>query len=472
MKTEGEFRYTNGAVINWNIKNERKDLVSRHEAEHMYLYNSTTFGMLILMLEKNRDFHEKSEWLHKELHLYMNRMQERIAVNIENLDTYAQKGESAFAEAIDDLKNRNRTYYNYFRKLCCINGRVHSEEDAFEAINILHGLGVLALNINLDDIPFEEMNSSKDLQRFLGQQDNAQKYIPNIRFDNLVDALFRGNVKLDKLETVIKGTINAEIDDLDQIKKIAENKASKIISDSIIYERLLQRISTVGTYRMKISGENIEHLLNMPIDLDRKEKANFVNENIEDFIDRLKKEQYKESIVFLPHSMGGFEDLHMISMLDEKSKKSYCTAVLNEEIFLQAINQIPQHLVFIQTKLFGNLKSRIMGLAQRLPIFIVLENSIYYGLEFIKENFKYGYYTYLKKENYDTLVVWRRNYIFIAFIMQNAKKNLDNIFSEYGLNYLPYEEATIDKEKVEQVTEVSMENMILSKNYVEHTRRN
>ena len=145
---------------------------------------------------------------------------------------------------------------------------------------------------------------------------------------------------------------------------------------------------------------------------------------------------------------------------------------LNEEIFLQAINQIPQHLVFIQTKLFGNLKSRIMGLAQRLPIFIVLENSIYYGLEFIKENFKYGYYTYLKKENYDALVVWRRNYIFIAFIMQNAKKNLDNIFSEYGLNYLPYEEAPIDKEKVEQVTEVSMENMILSKNYVEHTRRN
>jgi len=57
MGTEGEFNYTNGALIESSIVEERKDAVCRHEEEHGILYTTTTFGQLILMLEKNALFH-------------------------------------------------------------------------------------------------------------------------------------------------------------------------------------------------------------------------------------------------------------------------------------------------------------------------------------------------------------------------------------------------------------------------------
>lgn len=64
-------------------------------------------------------------------------------------------------------------------------------------------------------------------------------------------------------------------------------------------------------------------------------------------------------------------------------------------------------------------------MAKKLLIYICLDSSISYRLDFVRCNFKRGYYTYFKQENYDVLVVWRRDYIFIAYIVELAKREID-----------------------------------------------
>ena len=110
MNAEGEYRFSNGGVINHKLEEGRKEAVSRHEAQHAELYTTTTFGQLTIMLEKNAMFHEKSNWLYKELFNYMNRMQERISVNVEYLDIFSEKGEEKYLEMIEKLKLKEGGY--------------------------------------------------------------------------------------------------------------------------------------------------------------------------------------------------------------------------------------------------------------------------------------------------------------------------------------------------------------------------
>ncbi len=453
-------------MINYNNETDRIASVCRHEAQHAELYTTTTYGQLVLMMEKNALFHEKSKWVYEVLFTYMNRMQERIAVNIENLNVFFNTNKEEYIKAVENLKEKNTKYYNYFRKLCCINGRVRTEDDAGQAIEILRAIGRMALNIRIDEIPIEDMDEPKDMQRFFGEGDNATKYVPNKRFDIIINALFRNNGKNNDIEFILAGGIDAEDDNIEYIHSTAEEKAKKILKGSIIYDRLVKRIATVGTVHVELPCENIEYLMNMPIDLDRTDKANFIQKPLVDFLDILKREKYKDSIVFLQHSMGGFEDIHVIDLLDYKEKKKYYTVVMNEEIFHKVIQSIPQHIVFIQTKLFRQLKNRIRGLAQKLPIYIFIENSIYNGIEFISKNFKKGYYTYDRKGNYDVLIVWRGSYIFVSFIIELAEKELDIIFDEFEMKYISYENADIDKGQIEKVAKYCMENMILARNYL------
>lgn len=471
MGTEGEYQFSNGGIINSELDNERNAPVSVHEVQHAILYTTTTFGQLTIMLEKNTLFHEKSKWLYQELFNYMNRMQERIAVNIEHINIYIKEGKKAYDEAVEKLEIKNRTYYNYFKKLCCINGRISTVDDAKKVVKWLQSIGQLALNINIEDIPFEDMNTPKDLQRFFSEGNNAKKYIPNRRFDILINNFYRSNNSTKELELVEEGTISVEESNAENIHKIAEDKAKKILKDSPLYERLVQRISTVGTKRIDLQLDNIEYLLNMPIEIDRKEKSEVIFEKAKDFLERLEKNEYKKSIVSLLHSLGGFEDMHFVSLFDSRLKKFYATVVTNDEEFDNFISLIPQHIVFIQTKLFKKMKCRIRGLSKQLPIFICLENPVYYGMDFIEKNFKNGNYSFLKREKYTALVVWRRHFVFIAYIIELAKNELKNIFTQYNIEYIPYENAEIDKECVEMVVSQCMENMILAKNLKEEELR-
>lgn len=82
MNDEGQYRYTNGSLINSDIHSDRTVAVANHEMIHNQLYAKTTYGQMILMLEKNSLFDKKSKEFQEILFDFVNRMQERTAVNI------------------------------------------------------------------------------------------------------------------------------------------------------------------------------------------------------------------------------------------------------------------------------------------------------------------------------------------------------------------------------------------------------
>ena len=118
---------------------------------------------------------------------YMGRMQERVAVNIELMLRCVSRGVSDYIDAIGSLKMRNNVYYNHFRKLCCLNGKISEQEDAKQLIQILRETARVALNVDLSKIPVGKFRTEKDVIKFFSNPINNVRYSPNKRFEILIN---------------------------------------------------------------------------------------------------------------------------------------------------------------------------------------------------------------------------------------------------------------------------------------------
>lgn len=443
MHTEGEFQFSNGCLVDSNLKSDRMTSVSLHETLHAELYTTTTYGQLTIMLEKNFLFYDKCKWMYNTLFSYMNRMQERIAVNIETLDIFNREGFDNYNNAILNLKNRNNSYYNYFRKLCRINGRVNSKEESINAITILKALGHIALNLKINEIPFEKFQNNNDLQNFFNIPENTVKYSPNKRFDILVDWLFRTT----KYEHVINEVFTSTIQDnsSEYIHNLAFNTAKKILYTSPIADRLIQRISTVGIGNFSLNCENPQYLTTLPIDFSINKKCEYSFLTLNEFLKQISDEKYKNYTISLPHQLSGFEDLYFINLFDNDKKINYCTVLTDQTIFLTALRKIKQPLVFIQTKLFKKLKHCIRGIAHTLPIYIFIDAPIFNSLDFIAKNFKNGQYSYYNNIGNFILIIWRGSYVFLCIVIEFAIKELCNFFNELNISYLEFNASPLNQ---------------------------
>lgn len=468
MHAEGEFQFSNGCLIDSSLKSDRITSVALHETLHAELYTTTSYGQLTIMLEKNFLFYDKCKWMYNALFSYMNRMQERIAVNIETLDIFNKEGFDNYNSAILNLKNRNNSYYNYFRKLCCINGKVNTKEKSNNAMTIIKVLGHIALNLKINEIPFEKFQNNKDLQNFFNISENAVKYSPNKRFDILVDWLFRTT----KYEHVINEVFTSTIEDnsLEYIHNLAFNTAKKILYTSPMADRLIQRISTVSTRNISINCENPQYLTALPIDFSISKKCEYSFLTLNEFLKQILDIKNKDYTISLPHQIGGFEDLFFINLFDNDKKINYCTVLNDQTIFLTTLKKIEQPLVFIQTKLFRKLKHCIRGVAHTLPIYIFIDSPIYNSLDFLAKNFKNGQYSYYNNNGNLILIIWRGSYVFLCMIIELAIKELLNFFNELNISYLEFSASPLNQSALKKIVDSCIENMILSKNYTDSQR--
>lgn len=464
---EGVFDYSNGGLINSEGKKERNRMVSMHETVHAQLTTTTTYGQFVQMLNKNIMFTPQYGWLKDELFSYMSRMQERIAVNIETISICINEGSQKYLDAIERLKMRNTKYYGYFRKLCSANGKVKDKESADKIANLLLEIGRIALNVNLEKIPFESFSDNRDLQRFLTRDKNSLYYLPNTRFDIMFNFFFRQKFDKDEIEVLFTHEFIEDTHSI--IHQNALNAAKRLYMKSSLSSSLIERADSVGNWKIDIEGSRIQHLLNMPLNLS--DSCNICKSkilNTEKFLALLVQHKYKDMFVRLEHAMGGFENIHMLTFFDHTSKTRYSTCCIDDNQFIDLIKRIPQYIIFIQMKLFGKLKSQITGLVNRLPIFIVLENYVAIFLSRIKTNFSGGHYTYIEKKQYFALVVYRRNYVCISYIIEEAKIELDNILpNEYNITYEKNNQLPYDFKLVNIVVENCMQDMVYSYNEIQ-----
>ncbi|MCM1568096.1 MAG: hypothetical protein NC081_01465 [Roseburia sp.] len=471
MNTEGEFQFSNGEMINAQLQEDRLAQVSRHEAQHAELYTTTTFGQFVMMLEKNAFANEKCRWMYAELLQYMRRMQERIAVNIESLDVFLREGKEHYEKNIENLKLRNSQYYNYFRKLCCMNGRVHSAEDARSMTAWLRLLGAAALNVNLDLLPLETFNNARELHVFFSEEQNARSFAPNKRFDILVNVIFRNNHKYTDLEDMVQGGFSLEQCTGEFVHACSLRAFERVIGASIFRERLMRRADTVGRGNIYYHCNHVEYLMNLPLELDSTRMLQFQECGVSAFFDIINQEEHTDYPVFLEHPMGGFEEIRMFSFYDENRQTTYYTTVIgNEDYCTEIIRSIRNDLVFVQTKLFRSMKNRIRGLAYKLPIFIITENAVIHSLEFVSKNFKRGYYAVNRREGFHILYIWRRDYYFIAFINPLAAGELEPFFKSLDITYREYEDVPVDRKKLDCISRICQERILLAKNFCDNVQ--
>jgi hypothetical protein len=436
MKDEGQYRFTNGIAIDNDLEFDRINAVVKHEFTHDQLYSKTTYGQIVLMLEKNSWLHNKSKEFKEILFDYMNRMQERTAVNVEIMYECIKNGLDTYNDAIESLQSRNRSYYNYFRKLCCINGMVNSEIDAKKLTKIVIAIATIALNVDPEKIPLDKINDKKSLKKYFDDPKYSSLISPNKRFDILVNILFRKNDNNNDIDSVIRGSINLEkIYDYDYIHYLSFQKISKILSDSPIAPRLIARIETIGV--MKIFNiKGIEYLTVTPKKMNIKKEL-IIKQiyNKEEIYELMKEQEYKE--LFVPHSLGGFEDFHLISVYGKKYGKNiiYSFFLTNEEEFYRILSNTSCKFIFYKTKLLLKEAKAIRKMVKELPVYIYEDTPLVTRIQFIETFFSNGKFGFIENDNHYIFVVSKKSITLFANILKEAK---DVLVSELSANNLCY----------------------------------
>lgn len=436
MHTEGEFRYTNGTAVDIELDKDRIISVLNHEYVHSQLFASTTYGQMVLMLEKNELLHEKSKSFKEVLFAYMNRMQERIAVNVEIMQECIEKGIPAYEQAIEKLKRRNRNYYNYFRKLCCVNGKINSRQDAEQLIKILNGFAIVALNVNLELIPFDKINNEKELKTFFNNPNNGELISPNKRFDILINVFFRNNDNNSNIERVIEGSIEFEkMYDYEYIHKIAYKRVLDVIGDSPIVDRLAKRLETIGGLQFTFDGG--EFLTAKPTKINENNNVKYCSVESKERFNEIINEQ-KVTEVFVQHSIGGFEEFHLINIYEYNAgeKLIWGLLLLDDDPFFDLISKVPCNIVFNKTKLIEKEGKSVRKMVKKLPIYIYMDTPILNAIPFIATFFNKGYYGFINMKTYSIFVAYKRSFIFIAEIVDGAKEVIDKLFMKKNIEYV------------------------------------
>lgn len=446
MKTEGEHRFTNGIAISESLAKERIKPVLQHEFAHNELYTMTTFGQMILMLEKNSLMDEESRVFKEVLFAYTNRMQERTAVNIEIIRECTSNGMAAYNNAIERLKDRN--YYNYFRKLCCINGKIETEEDAKVLDNVLMGIAKIAMNVKPELIPIDKHRDPKRLKKYFDDSHNSPMISPNKRFDILVNVIFRENDNNNDMDSVIAGSIDFDkMQDYAYIHNEALNQVSKVYKDNMLGERLVERLKTIGVMSFDFEGAN--YLSVKPVMINEKKEIYMKQVNTQEELISVAKLN-NSSELFVAHTIGGFEEIHVISVYGHENGKKimYNLYALNLDDFFKVLSSIEFSLVFYKTKLFGKEAKSIRKMAKRLPIYIYEDSPMLKDLPFLSSYFVNGEFGFIKRSSRTIFVICKRSVIYIADIVSEAKEVLIKYFSDRNIHQ------TKDIEKMCNVLEV------------------
>lgn len=434
MLNEGEFRYTNGIVVEKNLEASRTGLVINHEFTHQQMYTKSTYGQMLMMIEKNVRFCPETQGWLDVLFKYCNRMQERVAVNIETIQECIDNGMEAYELAIEKLRSKNRTYYNYFRKLCCINGKISSSDNAAEYSNIINRLALLAMNVNLNLIPTRKFIKTEKLDQFFCDSRYNAMISPNKRFDILINVFFRNNDVDNDIDSVIDGTIDLErINDYKYINEHTLNYMALLYQGKDFEEEILKRISTVCKTQYDFEGASLLGARPASINIENDYHIKQVRD-IEELVSISEAHDCKE--LFIHNRMGGLENLTIItSYYYENNKKNICMLPsFDNEEFKQNIDKIKMNCVFIKTKIIKN-EGKVLRKELRLPIYIYAETPILNDLTFIESFFYAGKFWFEDLENKSIFCVVKRSFIYFADIVKDAKDVLISRLTSNGLIY-------------------------------------
>ena len=435
---EGQFRFTNGAVIDSGLNKDRILDVINHEFTHSLLYSTTSYGQFVMMLDKNGIVDDRSNVIKNVLFSYMGRMQERVAVNIELMLRCVSRGVSDYIEAIDSLKMRNNVYYNHFRKLCCLNGKISEQKDAEQLIQILRETARIALNVDLSKIPVGEFRTEKDVIRFFSNPINNARYSPNKRFGILINVFFRENDNNNDFHSVYEGSLSLDkMDDIQYIHEVAMDAIEEMYASHPIKDRLVTRVESVGT-KQTIFFEGAELLAEKPARINE-DKEYFIKyiKTLEEFIQILGQQERK--YVYILNRIRGFEDFQGICVYEEKEGKrisyNYMFFEEDNQTLFDILKSFECHFVFYKTKFLCKESNAVRKMVRQLPIYMYEDTPLLASFDVIGQMFYGGKYSYIRRKNDTILVFQKRSICLFTNIFIESEEILNRELKQFNIEY-------------------------------------
>ncbi len=209
----GEYNFINNTAINF-IDNSEEEINATilHETIHMLLTKQTIWGMACYLIRKVLVYDNSYEHILQNLCTHTRKVQESTAVFFECIYIIRTKGYNKFLKYLEYLNTSNKEYYGYivplvkFLRLLEPNSEIKIE--AYELSTLILTLSKIALNSNLTEIELEKLKKKKLFKKFISNEENVKKYIPNKRFKAIADIAY----------TIIKENRELKIDDI--IEKI------------------------------------------------------------------------------------------------------------------------------------------------------------------------------------------------------------------------------------------------------------
>ncbi|MEK4479978.1 hypothetical protein MKZ23_11145 [Paenibacillus sp. FSL R5-0876] len=423
----GQYRFTNDTLISVHNKNEEMDNVMKHEFIHRLLSGASTYGVLLIMMEKASIMDDQKKWLFDELLNISNKMQEQVATFIEYFEIIRKDGIEIFKEKIKQLQLYNKKYFNYFNFIYqYIKKESFSEEFVNKTIEMVISIGINSLNVDLYKLPFASWENKKDIQRFFTNSENNLKFNPNKRFEVLIKYFFNQKSINNELNIIAENTFFNEEERLEACISAME----LIYYKSAQIEIIMNRISNFSDLELELDNEASIRLTAFP-SFNRTEETFESNyKKLPDIINELRLDN--ESILNFNHLLRGLEGIALLMYVPLNRNEDFVCQYHPSDI-ISIIKEVTNSIVFSQGKLYRSIKNDLLKELDGRKIYIFMENSFTSSFSLISNEFSSSRYILIPEQEYDIVAINNNNHILLQLVLKGLKNDIYEQLKTVGI---------------------------------------
>lgn len=190
----GEYKFNDFTSINPLINKDINETIL-HETTHMLLTKITQWGNFTYLLTRISKFDTTNKYVLDELCRHSRTVQEGAAVFSECMYVFNKYGYENLTSYLKNLKSMNKTYYNYLKDILrffnFLEGKDGVQVSSKDLSDVILYICKLALNSDVTNIGVDIFKRKKLLKKFISNNENVEKFIPNKRFKALLDITYK-----------------------------------------------------------------------------------------------------------------------------------------------------------------------------------------------------------------------------------------------------------------------------------------
>jgi hypothetical protein len=185
----GVYDNSNFAKVNIATKHSLgQSYTGAHELMHFHLTHRTLFGVLEYFLDKMSKVHKPIKEIRNTVFFSMQKTHESVSTFFEVCAVIHDKGYENLIPTLKDIRRNRSSYYKYIEPILFLL-KDYKNIPIEEKAQYIQWLGLLALSVNITNIPKEVFCSPSKLKSYLEGEQNARKYRPDTRYKIMVKKL-------------------------------------------------------------------------------------------------------------------------------------------------------------------------------------------------------------------------------------------------------------------------------------------